>query len=171
MVCVAAITVAMCERAPAGCATGFDLHTVAKCPGLPQLLHVTCLAGHAVRWWGPFPQWKHLLGLWFGVETLLVDTTSAGCRLPGPAGGDRLFPKPGTHKRPLTASAHGLPTVSAVHGQSSRPGQCNRVRWSWYSCGRNCTFATVHVNPNRNHQIAPRVVELWRAGCSARPFR
>ena len=78
VVCVAAITVAMCERAPAGCATAFDLHTVAKCPCLPQLLHVACLAGHAVRWWGPFPQKKHLLGLWFGVETLRVDTTSAG---------------------------------------------------------------------------------------------
>ena len=59
----------------------------------------------------------------------------------------------------LTASAHGLPTVSALRGQSSRPGQCNRVKWSWCSCRRNGTFATAHVNPNRNHQTAPRVVD------------
>ena len=100
-----------------------------------------------------------------------LTTHPRGCRRPGPAGGDWLFPKPGTHERPLTMSAHGLPTVSAARGQSSRTGQFNHVRLSLCGCRRNCTSATAHVNPNRNHQTAPRVVELWRTGCDARPFR
>ena len=159
VVCVAAITVAMCERAAAGCARGFDLRTVAKCPCLPQLLHVACLAGHAVRWWGPFHSRNTYWDSGLGWRPSGLTPHRRGCRLPGSAGGDRLFPKPRTHEWPLTASAHALPTVSAVRGQSSRPGQCNRIRWSWCGCrrSRNCTFATAHVNPNRNHQNAPRV--------------